>query len=108
VGSIIASLACTLTDEELPNLFNSATWNLNAFSSLQSGSLRRKFWRLLKKGYLMDMKVFQKCVRENLGDVTFKEAYDKTKRILNITVASPDKFEFPRLLNYITAPNVVN
>ncbi len=29
------------------------------------------------------------------------------KRILNITVASTSNFEFPRLLNYLTAPNVV-
>jgi TAG lipase/lysophosphatidylethanolamine acyltransferase len=63
--------------------------------------------RLLDKGYLMDMKVLESCLRENLGDITFKEAYDKSKRILNITVASTDKFEFPRLLNYITAPNVL-
>ena len=42
-----------------------------------------------------------------MGDYTFKEAYDKTGRILNITVASTQDFEFNRLLNYLTAPNVL-
>lgn len=95
-------MACTLTDEDLPNLFDSKTWNLNAFDKLEKGSLMRKLTRLFKKGYLMDMTVLETCLRQNMGDITFKEAYDKTKRILNITVASTDKFEFPRLLNYIT------
>ncbi|EFA81484.1 hypothetical protein PPL_05472 [Heterostelium album PN500] len=34
-------------------------------------------------------------------------AYDKTKRILNITVVTSGSFELPRLLNYLTAPNVL-
>lgn len=107
VGSIIASLVCVLTDEELEQAFLSKAWNLNAFDKLKSGSLKRKFIRLIRNGYLMESSTFFQCVRENLGDITFKEAYDKTKRILNISVASADNFEFPRLLNYITAPNVL-
>jgi len=55
----------------------------------------------------MDIKILEACVRENLGDYTFKEAYDKTGRILNISVASTQDFEFNRLLNYLTAPNVL-
>lgn len=55
----------------------------------------------------MDIKILEGCVRSNLGDFTFKEAYEKTGRILNITVASTKEFEVPRLLNYLTAPNVV-
>lgn len=55
----------------------------------------------------MDVTKLQECLRDNIGDVTFKEAYEKTKRILNITVASTSTFEFTRLLNYLTAPNVV-
>lgn len=40
-----------------------------------------------------------------LGTLTFKEAHNKTGRIVNICVSSPDSSE-PRLLNYMTAPNV--
>jgi len=42
-----------------------------------------------------------------LGDVTFREAFQKTKRILNITVAPASGFDIPRLLNYLTAPDVL-
>lgn len=55
----------------------------------------------------MNMKVLEAAVRDNLGDITFKEAFDRTKRVLNISVTSYDKYEFSRILNYITAPNVV-
>jgi hypothetical protein len=55
----------------------------------------------------MDIKVLQECVRTNVGDLTFEEAYDRTKRILNISVSSSRTLEVPELLNYLTAPNVV-
>jgi TAG lipase / steryl ester hydrolase / phospholipase A2 / LPA acyltransferase len=40
-------------------------------------------------------------------DMTFLEAYQHTNRILNITVSPADSHQFPRLLNYLTAPNVL-
>jgi TAG lipase/steryl ester hydrolase/phospholipase A2/LPA acyltransferase len=46
-------------------------------------------------------------MKENLQDRTFLDAYNLTGRVLNITVSSSGKFEMPRLLNYLTAPNVV-
>eukprot|EP00741_Cyanophora_paradoxa_P023301 tig00000254_g22508.t1 len=36
-----------------------------------------------------------------------QEAYDRTKRVLNITVSPTNKHQVPQLLNYLTAPNVV-
>lgn len=62
---------------------------------------------LLNVGHLMDIKVLQECVRANVGDLTFEEAYERTKRILNISVSSSRTLEVPELLNYLTAPNVV-
>lgn len=69
----------------------------------------------------MDISKLQAVIRENVGDLTFKEAFKKTNRygitsslclliprILNITVASTTEFEVPRLLNYLTSPNVVS
>jgi predicted acylesterase/phospholipase RssA len=55
----------------------------------------------------MDIEKLQVMIRENIGDLTFKEAYLRTKRILNITIASANAHETPRLLNYLTAPDVV-
>src|ERR1700712_5131594 len=62
----------------------------------------------LNVGHLMDIKVLQECVRANVGDLTFEEAYDRTKRILNISVATTGRGGVPNLLNYLTAPNVVS
>jgi TAG lipase/steryl ester hydrolase/phospholipase A2/LPA acyltransferase len=44
---------------------------------------------------------------ELLGKMTFQEAYNRTRRVLNICVSSADVYELPRLLNYVTAPNVI-
>jgi TAG lipase/steryl ester hydrolase/phospholipase A2/LPA acyltransferase len=38
--------------------------------------------------------------------LTFQEAFDRTGRIINITVAPMNDYEPPRLLNYLTAPHV--
>ncbi len=41
------------------------------------------------------------------GDLTFLEAYERTGRILNITVVSTQEHSPAKLLNYKTAPDVV-
>lgn len=61
----------------------------------------------LQKGLILDIRVVQNFVRDNIGDITFQEAFDKTGRILNITVTAQTKNSQDRLLNYLTAPNVV-
>jgi TAG lipase/steryl ester hydrolase/phospholipase A2/LPA acyltransferase len=48
-----------------------------------------------------------RVMRDLLGDMTFQEAYNRTRRILNIPVSTSSLYELPRLLNYITAPNVM-
>ncbi|KAJ3347575.1 hypothetical protein HDU91_006742 [Kappamyces sp. JEL0680] len=58
-------------------------------------------------GYLLDVKVLEDCVKSNLGDITFEEAFHKTKRILNITVTSTRTNEVPSVLNHLTSPNVL-
>jgi len=96
-----------VSDDEFANLFKPEAWKLDAFEGKGPGAMRRRLHRLLDKGVLMDVKVLQDCLRDNIGDITFREAYVKSKRILNITVASTSNFEFPRLLNFLTAPNVL-
>jgi TAG lipase/lysophosphatidylethanolamine acyltransferase len=107
VGALIAALVCIHTNDELPSLFVPGGIDLQAFASKNStGSIRRKITRLLTKGYLLDVKVLEDCVQSNLGDITFLEAFEKTGMILNIVVSS-SKNEIPRVLNYLTSPNVV-
>jgi len=67
----------------------------------------RKIIRFLTRGVLMDVEVLKDFIRENVDDYTFQEAYDKTGWILNIAVTGYKEHENNRLLNYITAPNVL-
>lgn len=63
--------------------------------------------RLLTQGAWIDSKHLTRVMQDMLGDMTFQEAYNRTRRILNICVSSASVYELPRLLNYITAPNVM-
>lgn len=46
-------------------------------------------------------------MRDNLGDITFQEAFDNFGYILNVTVTGTSEYDEDRLLNYLTAPNVM-
>jgi TAG lipase / steryl ester hydrolase / phospholipase A2 / LPA acyltransferase len=52
-----------------------------------------------------NMDNLERVMKTWVGSLTFKEAHNKTGRIVNICVSSPDSSE-PRLLNFMTAPNV--
>ncbi|KAJ3025690.1 UNVERIFIED_CONTAM: hypothetical protein HDU68_006805 [Siphonaria sp. JEL0065] len=107
ISALVAALICIHTDDELSRIFDASGIKLDAFQSKAKGGYWRKFERLVKHGYLLDSNVLTQCVNENLGDITFEEAFKKTRRILNITVSSERKNEVPRLLNYLTAPTVL-
>ena len=104
-GSIVAALVGTRTQDEMDDLFVPGTIDLTFFPP--AGSLRRKLRRLLYEGHLMEIKVLQSALQKNVGDVTFYEAYERTGKILNITVSPANDYERPRLLNYLTSPNVL-
>eukprot|EP00538_Stauroneis_constricta_P004154 CAMPEP_0119550998 /NCGR_PEP_ID=MMETSP1352-20130426/4405_1 /TAXON_ID=265584 /ORGANISM="Stauroneis constricta, Strain CCMP1120" /LENGTH=873 /DNA_ID=CAMNT_0007597001 /DNA_START=138 /DNA_END=2759 /DNA_ORIENTATION=- len=56
---------------------------------------------------MSDTAHFRECVRVDVGDFTFQEAFDRTGRILNISVTPNNSSDPPRLLNYLTAPHVL-
>ncbi|KAG0367355.1 hypothetical protein BGZ54_003984 [Gamsiella multidivaricata] len=108
VGALMAALVCVKTDEELPGIFEEGGIDLSAFQRVGvRGNLSRKMTRLMTQGYLIDIKVLEDCIYTNVGNLTFDEAFKRTKRVLNITVPSSRKSEGPQLLNYITSPNVL-
>jgi TAG lipase/lysophosphatidylethanolamine acyltransferase len=127
-GALIAALVGIHSEDELLSFLDSDGIDLTAFdrrrreklsgehpqklpySSEDSwlGTLFRRVKRYIEKGYFLDAGVLEECVRANLGDLTFEEAYARSKRILNITIATSGKNGTPNLLNYLTAPNVVS
>lgn len=108
-GSIISAVFCTRTDEEMPDLLDTfCNGDLAVFDEEgKEDSLLRKVTRFLKFGALFDISHLTRVLRDLLGDMTFQEAYNRTRKILSICVSSASLYELPRLLNYITAPNVL-
>ncbi|KAI8149462.1 acyl transferase/acyl hydrolase/lysophospholipase [Fennellomyces sp. T-0311] len=107
-GSIMAAMVCTRTDEEIPYMFNPTGIKLDVFErNGQPDTPWMRLQRLVSKGQLYDLEILQEAMRSNLGDMTFQEAFNRTRWILNITVSSSTVYDMPRLLNYLTAPDVV-
>lgn len=108
-GSIVSAVLCTKTDEEIPDVLEQfCDGDLNVFAEPgEADNVVHKAVRLLKTGALFDISHLSRVMRGLLGDLTFQEAYNRTRRILNIPVSTSSLYELPRLLNYITAPNVM-
>ncbi len=108
-GSIVCAVLCTRTDEEMPELLDSFCYgDLAVFEKEgDEDSILRKLARFLKFGALFDISHLTRVMKDMLGDLTFQEAYNRTRRILNICVSSASLYELPRLLNYVSAPNVL-
>ncbi len=99
VGSIIAGVVGTHTDEELNDTFDPAYLDLEWSRML-------RFGRILEGEGVLDPKVLERSINRNVRKLTFEEAYARTGRKLNISVSPADPHQFPRLLNYLTAPHV--
>ncbi|KAJ9491148.1 hypothetical protein VN97_g2110 [Penicillium thymicola] len=108
-GSIVCAVFCTRTDDELPALLDTYVHgDFDVFNEKgQEENILQKMTRFLKFGSFLDISHLAKTIRNWLGDMTFQEAYNRTRRILNICVSSAGMYELPRLLNYISAPNVL-
>ncbi|KAG5929812.1 hypothetical protein E4U53_002359 [Claviceps sorghi] len=108
-GSIVCAVICTKTDQEIPGLIETFPFgDLAVFEEEDSslgvlGHLRR----LLTEGSWSNIQNLTRVMRAFMGDMTFQEAYNRTRRILNICVSTASIYELPRLLNYVTAPNVM-
>jgi TAG lipase/lysophosphatidylethanolamine acyltransferase len=68
----------------------------------------RRLYSDISAGYFLDVATLEKCVVENVGDVTFEEAYSRTRKVLNISVPNDYASGIPSLFNYLTTPNVVS
>lgn len=108
-GSIVCAMLCTRTDEEIPAVLKEFAYgDLAVFEEdgREDGLLER-IGRFLTQGAWIDIKHLIRVMKILLGDMTFQESYNRTRRILNICVSSASVYELPRLLNYVTSPNVM-
>lgn len=108
-GSIVCAVFCTRTADEVPEVIKDFPYgDLNVFEEQgKEESILDHVKRLLTEGSWSDIKHLTRVMRNMLGDMTFQEAYNRTRKICNISVSTESVYELPRLLNYITAPNVM-
>lgn len=125
-GSLMAAMIGSRTESELIDLVKTADFRKDFFSFgwQRKSSLTARFQFLLpsffrtfgdaffhilseKKSILkLDTNHLKEVIIANVGHYTFQEAFDRTGRIVNITVAPLNRYDRPRLLNYLTAPHV--
>lgn len=99
-GAIIAGVLGTHNDAELAEKLEPENLYLEAFKYVG--------WRGVLKGTpVLDGDHLEKCIEENIPDMTFLEAYEHTNREINIPVSPYDRHQHGRLLNHKTSPNVL-
>ncbi|KAG8163592.1 hypothetical protein KVR01_006889 [Diaporthe batatas] len=108
-GSIVCAVFCTRTSDEVPEVIRNFPYgDLAVFEEEgKEETVLDHVKRLLTEGSWSDIKHLKRVMRGLLGDMTFQEAYNRTRKICNISVSTESIYELPRLLNYITAPNVM-
>lgn len=99
-GAIIASAVAVRQDDEVDALLQPGGLNLDAFRALG-------LQEALRGGALMDSRQLEQCLASNLGEYSFVEAFDRTGRIVSITISPAQPHQQGRLLNYLTAPHVL-
>ena len=99
-GSIIVAAIGTQTDSELAQVLEP--------SNLYTEAFRLVGWRSIFKGRpILDGEYLEECLKRNVPELTFEEAFKKTGRLINITVSPYDTHQESRLLNTRTSPSVL-
>ncbi len=98
-GSLVAGIVGSHDDDELETVFNPDYIDLEWSKLLGFGGI-------IQGHGILDGQHLKRSINRNIEPVTFQEAYDRTGRIINISISPADPNQFPRLLNYLTAPNV--
>ena len=99
IGAVIAGILGVHTDAEIPEMLVPENHNLKAWK-----------WRGLLSAMrgdgLMDQETLKNCLRANIGDDTFEEAYQRTGRSINISVSPIQAHQKARLLSGYTSPYI--
>lgn len=104
-GGIVASMCCVYTDDELKELLVPELCHQITACHEDMAAVTKRWWRT---GAQFDPRDWAERSRPfTRGSTTFKEAYERTGRVLNVTCIPNDVHSPPKLINYITAPDTV-
>jgi len=101
-GALVGCMVCCRSDDELPEVFQPEVQRLVACACGEPffGKMRR----LYRTGYLFDSDDWRSKIKGvTKGDMTFKESFQISGRVLNITVFDGENAS--HVLNYLTAPD---
>lgn len=100
-GSIFTALIGTYSLDDLKQYFEPD--NLMVEVEREQGLLAR----IIKKRKAVGVEHLKDALERNLPNLTFQEAFEKTGRYINISVAPHESYQKSRLLNTIASPNVL-
>jgi TAG lipase/steryl ester hydrolase/phospholipase A2/LPA acyltransferase len=100
-GAIVGSLASTQTDKDLEIIFDPEHL---VHEIKRDESLFRHLDAL--KPSIASADEVSAVLERLIPDLTFQEAFEKTGRHLNVSIAAAERHQSSRLLNAITTPNV--
>lgn len=100
-GAMVAAGVCARNDAELTEMF------ADTDQIRLDGLVPRGLGRALKTGSWLDPERLYDVLQHNVGNVSFSEAYRHSGRALNISVSPTRKSQKPRLLCWLTAPDVL-
>ncbi|KUI65725.1 hypothetical protein VM1G_01129 [Cytospora mali] len=104
-GALVAGLVATRTNEELKELLVPA---LAGKITACSEPFMTWFRRWLSTGARFDsVNWARQCAWWTRGSMTFREAYERTGRILNVSCVPADPHSPTMLCNYLTSPDCV-
>lgn len=104
-GALVAGLVATRTDEELRQLLVPAlAHRIRACHEEFPGWVKR-WWRTGARFDTLDWA--RQCSWFTRGSMTFREAFERTGRILNVSCVPSDPYSPTILANYLTSPDCV-
>jgi predicted acylesterase/phospholipase RssA len=104
-GALVAALLCSRTDEELKKLLVPALAGRITACHEDTLTWMKRWYATGARFDSVDWA--KKCAWMTRGSMTFKEAYQRTGRILNVSCVPSDPHSPTILANYITAPDCV-
>lgn len=104
-GALIASLVATRTNEELRQLLVPALAHKIDACKEPFGTWIMRWWRTGARFDSVDWA--KRCSWWSRGSMTFREAYERTGRILNVSCVPADPHSPTILCNYLTSPDCV-
>lgn len=101
MGAIVASGICTRTDDEL------RTFYANPQTIHRRAVRLGKIADLVRGRSVLSLDQLREHITQNVGEWTFREAFERTGRVLNVTVSPTRARQKPRVLSHLTAPHVL-